>query len=330
MRAVRVRRRLSGRALVTPSPSAAECPVHPPPVLFATSAAHPALTADDRLAVDALQGLGFTVAPAVWTRTPAAGVEPGTLVVIRSCWDYHLRTAAFERWIAGLERHGAHLVNAPGLLRWNLHKRYLRDLEASGVRVVPTVWVEQPGSETLAQVLATAGWAEAVVKPAVSLSAYETWRTSPAEAPRHEARFAALRRAGDVLVQRFLAEVLTAGEWSLVFFDGAFSHAVRKLPARGDFRVQVDHGGSAAPETPPDRLLQAAAGVVRALPFPPVYVRVDGVDSAGGFAVMEVECIDPVLHLGTRPGSADRFARALARAAGERCTEPRTRKPPGR
>ncbi|HEX2079868.1 MAG TPA: hypothetical protein VHG08_19280 [Longimicrobium sp.] len=285
------------------------------PIFFATSDEHPELTADDRLAVAALRDRGFEVAPAVWTRTSPESVDPGTVVVIRSCWDYHLRTAEFERWIAGLESRRVRVVNPPGLLGWNLHKRYLRELEAGGVPVVPTRWIERPDGASLAEILEEAGWAEAVVKPAVSLSAYETWRTSPAQAPAHEARFAALRRAGGVLVQRFMREVLTSGEWSLVFFDGAYSHAVRKLPAPGDFRVQVDHGGTATPATPPDELVAAAARVVRALPYPPVYVRVDGVQTAAGFAVMEVECIDPVLHLWALPGAADRFANAITRAA---------------
>lgn len=316
LRALRIRRDARRSGLLIVQRPTTNPPVNRPLILFATSAEHPELTADDRLAAAALRGRGFGVAPAVWTGTPAETVDPGTVVVIRSCWDYHLLTAEFEGWIDALEGRGTRVVNAPGLLRWNLHKRYLRDLRNRGVHVVPTRWIGQRDGWTLAEVLEEAGWAEAVVKPAVSLSAYETWRTSPAQAPGHQARFAALVRAGDVLVQRFMSEVLTSGEWSLVFFSGAFSHAVRKLPARGDFRVQVDHGGTASPAVPPDPLVASAAGVVRALPYPTAYVRVDGVQSDGAFVVMEVECIDPVLHLAARPGAADRFAEAILRAAG--------------
>ena len=46
------------------------------------------------------------------------------------------------------------------------------------------------------------------------------------------------------LFQAFVPEVETQGEVSLVFIDGVFSHAVRKRPAQGDFRVQIDFGGS--------------------------------------------------------------------------------------
>ena len=48
----------------------------------------------------------------------------------------------FLAWVDGLAAAGVPVVNAPAHLRWNLDKRYLRDLEAAGVPTVPTSWVE--------------------------------------------------------------------------------------------------------------------------------------------------------------------------------------------
>lgn len=280
-------------------------------ILFATNRDNPELTADDRLAAAALGALGVHVAPVIWNEAEPESLEDVDAVVVRSCWDYHLHARAFGGWIDALEQAGVPVVNRPPLLRWNLHKRYLRELEERGVEIVPTAWVEEGDAPALAELLATAGWREAVVKPAVSLSAYQTWRTSPGEAAEHEERFAALRTAGDVLVQRYVPEVTTAGEWSLVFFGGEYSHAVRKRPRQGDFRVQMDHGGHAVPEAPPPALIADAERAIASLPELPAYARVDGIEVRGRLVLMEMECIDPVLYLGTHPPAAERFARRL-------------------
>lgn len=281
-------------------------------VFFATAGEHPDLTADDRVAAAALAERGVRVEPLVWTRADPASLD-GAAVVIRSCWDYHLRPDEFAGWISALEARGVPVANAPELVRWNLHKGYLRELEERGVPVVPTRWVERGDPRTLGEHLDAAGWAEAVVKPAVSLSAYETWRVSRAEASGSEARFARLRAAGDVLVQRFVPEIASGGEWSLVFLGGEFTHAVRKRPKPGDFRVQSEHGGSVDAPPPPGELVEAAAGVLAALRRPaPTYARVDGVVAGGRFLLMELEVIDPVLFFSAHPPAAARFAGLVA------------------
>ncbi|HEX2190444.1 MAG TPA: hypothetical protein VHG51_16165 [Longimicrobiaceae bacterium] len=280
-------------------------------VLFATSEEHPALTGDDRIAAEALRERGVGVEPLVWSRPGAAAPDGVRAVVIRSCWDYHLREDAFRAWISALEERGTPLVNPPGLVRWNLHKGYLLELEARGIPVVPTARVRGGDERTLREHLDSAGWEEGVVKPAVSLSAYETWRVRRDDAAGHEARFRRLRERGDVLVQRYLPEIVSGGEWSLVFFGDEFSHAVRKRPKPGDFRVQVEHGGSSRPEDPPRALVHAAARVLEVLPHPPTYARVDGVAVGGRFLLMELECIDPVLFFSAHPAAAARFAERI-------------------
>lgn len=120
-----------------------------------------------------------------------------------------------------------------------------------------------------------------------------------------------LRRAGDALVQKFIPEVTTDGEWSLVFLGTQFSHAIRKRAKAGDFRVQIEHGGSAVATAPPDLMITAAERVLAALPVAPVYCRVDGVLTPDAFVVMEVECIDPVLFFELHPPAAALFADAV-------------------
>ena len=275
-------------------------------ILFATAPGIPALTQDDQIAADALQSRGLQVAPLVWSAA-SDDVSPDA-VVIRSCWDYHLHEAAFRAWIDRLESDGTRVINSPALVRWNLHKSYIAELQRQGVAVVPTVFVRNGDTRRLREIIDACGWREAVVKPAVSLSAWETWRVPLRDADAFEDRFVHLRTQGDVLVQEFLPAVSSAGEWSLMFFGQRFTHAVRKLPKTGDFRVQTEHGGSVALETPPRRLIDAAERVLHALPERPVYCRIDGVESGGAFTVMEVEAIDPVLFFALHPPAATHFA----------------------
>ena len=279
-------------------------------VAFATSDAWPSLTPDDRLAADALAERGIAVVPAVWSD----GSVPWTsydAIVIRSTWDYHLRPSEFGAWIDLLERRGCAVWNPCPLLRWNANKRYLADLEASGVAIVPTAWIPSATPAALSDVMDAHGWDDVVVKPAISATAYGTRRVvradaaSPADAPETgDSR-------GEVLVQRFIPEIETAGEWSLMFLGGSFSHAVRKRPVPGDFRVQSEYGGSAVAERAPASVIAAAERVLTAVKGAWLYARVDGVETPAGFLLMELEMLEPLLFLGSDPSAPARFADGL-------------------
>ena len=229
----------------------------------------------------------------------------------RSCWDYHQRAPEFERWLDRLERAGVRVVNPVPMLRWNMRKTYLRDLAARGVPVVTTVWAAKGSDTTLRGIAEARGWAEMVVKPVVSASAHETWRAWP-DRPGDEERFRADLAARDLMVQPFLPGFIEEGELSLVFLAGAFSHAVRKRPKPGDFRVQEEHGGSVAPDVASPDLVRLAALAVAASPGPSVYARVDTVSAGERQVVTELELIEPALYFGMGEGAADALAAALA------------------
>jgi glutathione synthase/RimK-type ligase-like ATP-grasp enzyme len=280
-------------------------------IAFATSADYPELTPDDHLAVEALATAGVSVRAAIWD-DPGVRWDAFDAVVVRSCWNYHLRPGEFLEWLAAVEATGVPLFNAPGTVRWNLDKSYLADLARDGIAVPPTVWLERGSEVDLGGLLVERGWKRAVVKPAISASAYETWTTSPARAAADAPRLRALLDRSTVMLQPFLDEVCTGGEWSLIFFDGAYSHSVLKRPAAGDFRVQSELGGSHEAAEPPARLVEAAKRTLEAAPGRSLYARVDGVDSNGDLLLMELELIDPVLFFALDPAAPSRFARALA------------------
>src|SRR5690606_20249783 len=283
----------------------------PQRVALATCGRLPRLAEDDRLLLDPLERLGVRAEPVVWD---PVGVDWGVYdaVVIRSCWDYYHRMEEFLDWVGSLESRGVALWNSPAVVRWNANKAYLREVESAGVPIVPTRWVDAAAGGTLAALVEEEGWDEAVVKPTVSAAAYETWRTSRSRAGEDEARFRALVARRPVMVQPFVREVVDEGEWSLIFFGGCFSHAVLKRPRPGDFRVQVEHGGTEEAAEPDRSLVAAARAALEPVPGTWLYARVDGCVVDGRFRVMELELLEPSLFLGLAPSAADRFARAIA------------------
>jgi hypothetical protein len=277
---------------------------------LATYPARPDATPDDAVLVSALEARGLTVMVAPWdSLDPAHGGLEG--VLLRSCWDYHIRLEAFLAWIAGLERHGVRLWNSASLVRWNARKQYLRDLASRGIPTVPTAWLDSADTRSLGTVLLDRGWDQAVVKPVVSASAHQTWRTSLATADPDDTRFRRLLSQGDVMVQPYLPAI-ESGEWSLVFLGGRYSHGVLKRPGPGEFRVQTQHGGRLAFEDPGKALVDTGAAVLHAAPERPLYARVDGCVVEGKFTLMELELIEPELFLGRFPRAAGRLADLLA------------------
>ena len=174
-------------------------------------------------------------------------------VLLRSCWDYHLRHGEFLDWLDRVEQRGQTILNPPSLVRWNSDKRYLRDLAEGGHRVVETEWIASGDDPALADRLDRRGWQQVVVKPSVSASATDTWQLHRRDADAHDARVRTLTARGAVMMQPFLPEIVERGEWSLVYFDGNFSHAVVKRPAAGEFRVQAEFGGAIRAHEAPGR-----------------------------------------------------------------------------
>ena len=270
-------------------------------IALATCTDWPELTDDDRLLIPALQQLDVGAVPAVWDA--AVDWTRFDQVVIRSIWDYHLRPNQFLDWIRELEDAGVTVQNHPSLIRWNADKRYLRELSSSGATIPQTIWIEDGVELSSDEVLDMHGWSSVVAKPTVSASAYNLRRIFKGEPP--------VQLKGPALVQEFIPEIVSSGEWSLVFLGGKYSHAVVKRPSAGDFRVQHDFGGKAALTEPRAEMIAEATRIVDSLPGRPLYARIDGVDRDGTLVLMEVELIEPELFL-KLGNTANRFAEEIA------------------
>ena len=285
-------------------------------VCFVTCRRWPEISESDRLVAQALAERGAHVDGRAWNE-PAADFEGFDAVVLRSNWDYHFDPEAFLAWLERLERAGARVFNPPALVRWNVSKRYLIALQAAGVPTVATAALADETGAGLEAIMRGRGWRTCVLKPEIGASAHDARIVTDdtlAEAATAIAT-GAIRRP--LLVQPFVDEIRTRGEWSLVFIEGSLTHSVLKLPADGDFRVQSYLGGTLRAEPAPPGVVRAAQAALAALPEAPLYARIDAVEARAGALIMEVEVNEPGLFFThAPPAAAVRFAEALLRQLG--------------
>jgi Prokaryotic glutathione synthetase, ATP-grasp domain len=248
----------------------------PPRIALATSSDFPEGAGGEGLLTKALIERDLWPEWAVWN-DPTVDWPGFDLVVIRSTWDYWRSVDAFRAWVRQ-PAVATRLVNPPNLVLPNLHKGYLTDL----------------GS---------------LVKPAVGAGGVATVRDAG------QADLDALTLAGsppvDAVVQPYLADVERRGETSVILIGGEATHAVRKLPADGDFRIHEHWGGWAEPIALADDDLAVARAALATLAVVPAYARVDLLYDGGRPLVVELELVEPYLWFEVVPEAAELLARKL-------------------
>jgi len=282
-------------------------------IVLVTCAAWPEPSASDQCLATALRARGHVVDAAPWN----GGFAPfarAAAVVIRSAWDYHEAPDAYLAWLDRLEPERT--FNPPDLIRWNLSKAHVLDLGARGA-VIPRSRLVAAEPAAVAAALEALHLQEAVIKPAIGASGVGVERVRRGEEAAALGRARASLARDRVLVQEFLAGI-EHGELAGVFFDGVFSHGLRRLPAPGEFRINSQYGGRMEAASLPGDVVAQMAAVLALLPVPALYARVDGLVRDDRFTLMEVEANEPDLGMDLVPGSADRFADALLARLGRR------------
>jgi hypothetical protein len=281
-------------------------------IAFVTYQALPTLSASDQLVLPYLHQSDVATVAVAWD-DPSIGWATFDAVILRSCWDYHLRPTAFRTWLMQLESQGVRVWNAVPVVRWNMDKQYLHDLHQTGVAIPPSRWFDHEAVVDLHAILGTEGWSRVVIKPRISATAHHTWVATARTLQADQRTLNQLLQQGGVLIQPFIDEIVTQGEWSLIYFDKHYSHAVVKRPKNGDFRVQDDFGGTVDVGQPVPALLDQAQAIMDILPDRVLYTRLDAVVRDGQLMVMEVELIEPFLFLDRAADAAQHFATAIQR-----------------
>jgi glutathione synthase/RimK-type ligase-like ATP-grasp enzyme len=260
---------------------------------------------DDELAIPFLNELGWQVETISW-RDSLVDWNDFECVIIRTPWDYQQSPQKFLEVLRRIDASKARLENPLEIVEWNLSKQYLRELETSGIKIVPTIWDEKTADETSFQRwLRFFNTDEIIIKPIISATAEFTYRVQNF-APELSETFA----NKPFMVQPFMPKIVTEGEFSLFYFGGNYSHTILKTPKPKDFRVQEEHGGIITQVLPSEKLLQTAQEIFEFIKPTPLYARVDFVrDETDNFCLMELELIEPALYFRMDKDAPRRFAR---------------------
>ena len=281
---------------------------------FITSSDAPDIATDDRTLVLELEKLNIAGVPAAWD-SHDVDWKAFDLLLIRSCWNYHLHPEKFEAWVNSIVRNKVRMANPPGLVLWNMNKYYLKGLMEEGVRIPDSVWLAEHdfNPDKLYNILVEKKWDRAVLKPCISASSFRTTIVTPLNAREEGNTIAQHFPKGGMILQKFMDAIPQQGEHSIIFFNGEYSHAVLKQAKAGEFRVQHQFGGTATRASVPREIVKVASNIISKLDSVPLYARVDGIATDNNFTLMELELIEPVLFISHVPDAARNFAAHIAR-----------------
>ena len=265
---------------------------------------------EQELLKSAFEAQGLKVDITYWDN-PTYEWQETKSVLFRTIWDYFERFNEFWVWLEQVKTK-TRLINSYELIKWNIDKHYLKDISSWGIETVPTYFADKGCNMKLHEIAKRNQWKDLVIKPAISASAFKTYKILANEIQANEKLFNSLVQERNMLVQPYFETITQLGEASLMVFDGKFTHAILKKAQPGDFRVQDDFGGTVHNYIPTKAEINFAEKVFETCKTKPVYGRVDIVwDNDKNFYLSELEIIEPELWIRNYPKCAERIAEAV-------------------
>ncbi|MBS4071985.1 MAG: glutathione synthetase [Algoriphagus sp.] len=279
---------------------------------FSTGAYDTNTIDEDKLLSGILTEMGISNEIQAWS-DPKVDWLSYSHLLIKSTWDYFDYYPQFLQWIENIKSLDIPVLNDLDTIRWNSAKNYLLEIESKGFPTIAGLVLEKGTKPKLEQIQEKVKSDILVIKPLVSGGAKNTLKIPVTEWSKFEANVSQLVEKEDFLAQPFIKEVAEVGEYSLIFFNQQFSHAVLKTPAKSDFRVQHYFGGTIQEIQPDSTLLESAQKLIDTFGQGTLYGRVDGVLIDGVFHLMELELIEPYLFLGLSNQAIPNYTKALRR-----------------
>jgi len=265
---------------------------------------------EQELLKSAFEAQGLKVDITYWDN-PTYEWQETKSVFFRTIWDYFERFDEFWEWLEQVKTK-TRLINSYELIKWNIDKHYLKDMSSWGIETVPTYFADKGCNMKLHEIAKRNQWKDLVIKPAISASAFKTYKILANEIQANEKLFNSLVQERNMLVQPYFETITQLGEASLMVLDGKFTHAILKKAQPGDFRVQDDFGGTVHNYIPTKAEINFAEEVFKTCKTKPVYGRVDIVwDNDKNFYLSELEIIEPELWIRNYPKCAERIAEAV-------------------
>lgn len=280
-------------------------------VTYYSTGAYDSNTIDeDKLLSGILTELGLSHEIHAWS-DPTVDWSSFSHLLIKSTWDYFDFYPEFLTWLDKIKALGIPVLNDLETIRWNSSKEYLLEIESKGFPTIAGLILEKGSKPDLEKIRDKVKSETLVVKPLVSGGAKNTLKIPVKEWTKSEQKVISLLQEEAFLVQPFVKEVAEVGEYSLIFFNQTFSHAVLKTPAPSDFRVQHYYGGTIQEIHPDSTLLESAQKLIDTFGKGTLYGRVDGVLIDGVFHLMELELIEPYLFLGLSEQAIPNYKEAI-------------------
>jgi glutathione synthase/RimK-type ligase-like ATP-grasp enzyme len=276
---------------------------------FLTCDKLPNLNLNDQQLIPKLAAHNIHATSQIWSNTNTDWSQFDYLI-FRSTWDYYERAPEFNQWLDTIQNLGIKTLNPIEVIQHNKHKFYLKQLQESGITIIPTIFIEKTTDLNLQNLIPTT-WEKAVLKPAFSAGSYQTQLFETKNLEDIQAIYQPIASQKDLLLQKFMPEIQSNGETSFIFFNKKFSHAVNKKPANGDFRIQSQFGGIYTPFLPENNLIEQAQQIVNTFQTPLLYARIDGIIINNHLHLMEIECIEPDLYFEHTNTGIDCFINAL-------------------
>jgi len=271
---------------------------------FITCQEYAHLDPDEHHLFPLFKAAGIKITPVIWDEP--IDYNEFDLLVFRSAWDYHNKTAAFFTWLQELKQIKTPIANPISIIEQNYDKYYLQDYQNKGFSIIPTLFFENVKNLNLGGIMSEMNWQKGVIKPTISMSAYHTYTFDHTNYEALQNQLIHFYGNTKVMVQKFAPEITSEGEWSLVFFDKEYCMTALKTPKKGDFRVQSELGGTISYPEPPSNIIAEAKAILDSYEEEILYARMDGIIQNNHFQLMEAELIDPELYF--RSGEKGRKA----------------------
>ena len=269
----------------------------------------PNLYQTDQFLIPELAKHSITAKPAVWD-DKTINWNDFDYLIFRNTWDYFEKETEFNIWLDHIQSLGIKTLNAIEIIQRNKHKFYLREMEKEGIKILPTIFIDKTSALDLIEIIPP-DWKKAVIKPAYSGAAYLTEVFDISQIQQINLQYRPIAAEKELLLQKFMPEIISEGETSFIFFNKKFSHCINKKPAQGDFRVQVQFGGIYTSVNPSQNLINQAQDVVNTFDEKLLYTRIDGIIINNELHLMEAECIEPDLYFNYSETSRQRLVDAI-------------------
>lgn len=261
----------------------------------------------DDLVIEPLKKLDWQVETVSW-KSKNTNWKDYDCVIVRSTWDYQDSPKEFIEVLENIKTQ-TRLENNIEILKWNMDKKYLRDLEEKDVKIVCSIWREKFNDNELEHYFDLLNADEIIIKPTVSASAFNAFRINRSNLDTYISILDTVFNSRPFLVQSFEKNIINEGEFSLFYFGGTYSHTILKTPKQDDFRVQEEHGGILKLVQPEDEMKASAEKILKVIQTNLLYARIDFVrTNENDFALMELELIEPSLYFNMDAESPQRFS----------------------